>query len=195
MGSNNFCASVNYNPSLHLDNELESAGNVSSNTDLVIKIVEEHTHSLRTYFYNRLRCNDDVEDFMQELYFRALSYKEPTQIRSVKNFVFTIALNLVRDSARRCSTRLIKNSVPIEEDEFLDESFNPERTVENRDKIKKFYETMNELSPNCKKAFLLTRIDGLSYKEVALKMGVSVSMVEKHLIAASKNFREVGVVN
>jgi len=40
------------------------------------------------------------------------------------------------------------------------------------------------LKPNTREAFELHRIHGNSYAEIALQMGVSVSMVEKHIMAA-----------
>ncbi len=167
--------------------------NKTCNKELVAAIIKDHSHSLRTYFYNRLRSQNDIEDFLQELYCRALTYKNPSKIRSIKKFAFTIALNLVRDNSRRCATRLRQNSVPIEPDMFSDESIEPERIIEHRHELKKASHTINDLHPNCKKAFLLNRIDGLSYKEVALKMGVTVSMVEKHLMLASKKIHSAAI--
>ena len=55
-----------------------------------------------------------------------------------------------------------------------------ERLVEN---------AINELPEQCRKAFELSRYDGLKYKEIADKMGVSVKTVETHISHALKILR------
>ena len=180
-----------YSAELAADNDIGFVPGISCNKELVAEIVKHYSPALRTYFYNRLRSHNDVEDFLQELYCRTLAYKNPEKIRSIKKFVFTIALNLVRDNSRRCATRLRQSSIPIEPDMVIDETIEPERIIEHCHQLKQVNLELNKLHPKCKEAFWLNRIEGLSYKEVAFKMGVTVSMIEKHLMLASKKIQGV----
>ena len=169
---------------------------VSCNRALVSKVVKHYGPLLRTYFYNRLRSQDEVDDYLQELYCRVLVYKHPSQIQSVKKFVFTIALNLMRDKSRRVITRMGKKMIPIDEmDEaeavFID-SANPTRVIAGMQKMVQVERVINRFPINCKKAFLLHRVQGLTQKEIALKIGVTVSAVEKYIMLAKKKlFEEV----
>ncbi len=45
---------------------------------------------------------------------------------------------------------------------------------------------LDELPPQCRKAFRLHKLDGLSHAETAAAMGISRSAVEKHISAALK---------
>lgn len=157
---------------------------------VVSEIVTEYGPHLRFYLSRSLRSPEDVEDMLQELYFRVADYADLANVESIKAFVFTIAANLLRDRSRRSYTRAAKCSVSTDTLEIPVETSDPERIIEDRDNLDQAYRVINRLQPNCRKAFLLHRIDGLSYKEIALKMGVTVSMVEKHIIEALKQLRQ-----
>ncbi|MAZ89474.1 MAG: hypothetical protein CL693_17720 [Cellvibrionaceae bacterium] len=50
---------------------------------------------------------------------------------------------------------------------------------------------MDDLPIKCRQAFLLHRVKGLSYNDIAHEMGVSVSSVEKYILQALKHSRAV----
>jgi RNA polymerase sigma-70 factor (ECF subfamily) len=57
----------------------------------------------------------------------------------------------------------------------------PERTVNSQDELRELESTLQELPALCRTAFLLRRVEGLSQKEVADKLGISVKTVEKYM--------------
>jgi RNA polymerase sigma factor (sigma-70 family) len=45
------------------------------------------------------------------------------------------------------------------------------------------------LPPRCRDAFLLNRFEGLTYQQIATRLGVSVSMIEKHIAEALRQLK------
>ena len=76
-------------------------------------------------------------------------------------------------------------------DEIESESLAPsvEETVSHRQSLAVIEQALNALPEKCRRAFTLHRFDGLSYAEIAVTLGVSESMVEKHIIRALKALR------
>lgn len=187
----------NFNPpGTHTDDgDDDRDKGVSCNHALVAKVVKYYGPLLRTYFYNRLRSYDEVDDYLQELYCRVLVYKRPSEIKSIQKFVFTIAVNLMRDRSRRVNTRMGKNTVSIDEiderDSALVESANPTRAIAGLQRIMQAERIIDEFPANCKEAFLLHRIQGFTQKEIALKIGVTVSAVEKYMMLAKKKLFDI----
>lgn len=170
--------------------DVDNTENASCSNDLAKKAAEQYGSQLRTYFYNRLRSHNDVDDLLQELYCRLLTYDDPLRIKSLKSFVFTIALNLLRDKSRRTVTKMATKMTSLDEaEEIPAPTTDPTRIIEGIDELVQAVEIIEELQPSYKKAFYLHRVYGLSHKEIAFSMGVTVSMVEKYIMAAIKSYR------
>lgn len=58
----------------------------------------------------------------------------------------------------------------------------PERQVVNQDLLERVAAAIDALPPRCREAFVLNRIHGLPHDEVARALGISRSMVEKHVM-------------
>jgi RNA polymerase sigma-70 factor (ECF subfamily) len=67
----------------------------------------------------------------------------------------------------------------------------PEHTVNSQDELRELENTLQELPPLCRQAFLLRRVDGLSQKEVAEKLGISVKTVEKYMARSVRFLIEI----
>jgi RNA polymerase sigma factor (sigma-70 family) len=137
-------------------------------------------------FFRGYRLNSaDVEDLTQDVFVRLAGPGAQTDLLKPDAFVFTLARNLVRDRARRLHTRAMAISVGVEDiDELRCERPTPEQLLDISQRLQRVEKTLAGLKPATREAFELHRIHGHSYAEIALKMGVSVSMVEKHIMAA-----------
>ncbi len=107
-------------------------------------------------------------------------------LENPRAFLFQIATNLGIDRVRRSQ---LARRAGIEEIE--EESLSPaaEETVSQRQSLELIEQALNALPDKCRQAFVLHRFDGLSYAEIAVRLGVSQSMVEKYIIQALKAFR------
>ncbi len=67
---------------------------------------------------------------------------------------------------------------------IVDDGGSPERRLSGREDIERLMQALSQLPAKCRVAFELRKFDGLSQREIALRMNLSESTVEKHLAKA-----------
>ncbi|MBN4055324.1 RNA polymerase sigma factor [bacterium AH-315-K03] len=173
------------------DKNMSTAPLVVCSHDTVLMVVTRFGTKLHNYFYSALQSNVDADDLLQELYQRLLSYHHPIHLKSLGAFVHTIALNLLRDRARRINSQHLNCTISIDDvDDIPIEAQDPGRIAGGLEELALINQTLVKLQLECKKAFCLHRLQGLSHKQIALNMGVTVSMVEKHIMQATHKLRK-----
>jgi len=142
-------------------------------------------------FFASYRLNPhDVEDLTQEVFLRLASPPTKPDLRNADAFVFTVARNLVRDRARRLHTRAAATSVGLDDLELPCGRPPPDELLMQRERLDRASATLDSLKAKSRHAFLRLRVEGCSYADVAADLGVSVSMVEKHVMAAASALRQ-----
>lgn len=139
-----------------------------------------HERSIRSWLIRRTH-DLDIDDIIQEMYARLASLKNLENIQHPRQYAaqtaISIALNLVRHAR-------VVPMIPIgdfEELELVSAEPSPERTINAQEELRELERSLQELPPLCRTAFLLRRVEGLSQKEVAEKLGISVKTVEKYM--------------
>ena len=126
----------------------------------------------------------DADDVAQDACVRALDLPAPSTVRDPIRYLFRIARNLVIDRRRkRAREALLSESLAVIEYGSSDPA-DPERILAGKQDLSRVLEAIDSLPPRCREAFTLHRFAGLSYAAIARKMGVSTSMVEKHIAEA-----------
>jgi RNA polymerase sigma-70 factor (ECF subfamily) len=146
---------------------------------------------LATCYYERLvrflkrrgRSTDEAADLAQDAFVR-LSATDLRQIREPASFLFTTALNLLRDRARSARNRHAALSVPAEEAQLVCPAPQIERVLEGEERMRTLEAALSELSPKCRAVFVLFHFDETPQREIADRLGISVSMVEKYVSRA-----------
>lgn len=137
---------------------------------------------LRRFFTSYRFGPEDVDDFTQEVFLRLALHGRSHELRNPEAFVFTLARNLVRDNARRLYTRALLSAVTLDEAEIPCAGLTPEQSVENQDRLLCAATALRALKPITVQVFVLHRVYGHSHAKIARRIGVSVSMVEKHVM-------------
>ena len=127
----------------------------------------------------------DADDVAQDACVRALDLPEPRTVRDPLRYLLRIARNLVIDRRRkRTREALLSESLAVIEYGASTAAADPERILAGKQDLKRVLAAVDSLPPRCRQAFTLHRFGGLSYAAIARQMGVSTSMVEKHIAEA-----------
>jgi RNA polymerase sigma-70 factor (ECF subfamily) len=140
--------------------------------------VKPHEASLRAYLRHSLTSLADVDDLMQECYARLLRERARGEVRSNRAFLFAVARNAVRDLLRR---RAVSEAIPITENvrlPVLDEGDDVVDFVSRREELAILTEAIRALPERCRHVFLLRKIQGLSQREIAARLGITENTVE-----------------
>lgn len=129
---------------------------------------------------------DVAADLAQDVFVRLSSIRAVLSDRQqARAYIFRMAMNVVIDRSRNEARRnRILSGVELL---FEDAAPDPEAMTVNRDQIRRIDRALEELPPKCREVLMLARVYGLSHKEIADRMGVSVSLVEKYQLRAMRH--------
>ncbi|MEQ8802939.1 MAG: RNA polymerase sigma factor [Haliea sp.] len=150
---------------------------VSSISDAFI----QHQVFLRRFLRRFLVDPRDVEDISQEAYLRAFQAEQSDVVRSPKAFLFRIARNLALNELSRRS-RALTDCID-EASGAGEDTGSPclEEQLQSEQRLALFCRAAARLPPQCRRAFLMRKVYGYTHREIAEKLGVSTSTVEKHI--------------
>ena len=143
---------------------------------------------LRRYW----RRADDVPDLRQEVYMRVYEGAARDGLPSATAaYVFRTARNLLIDQARRA--RVVSFDLVAELEELPEaprDEWSPERIAAARAELRLLERALEALPPRCREVVSLRRIDGLSQKDIAARLGIAEGTVEKHVTLGMRALAE-----
>src|SRR5690606_36886624 len=98
-----------------------------------------------------------------------------------KSFLFATARNLMADHARRGRVVSIEPMGDFEPSHVLKDEVWPERWCGGRQVLARLADAFDRLPDRCREVLWLRRVEELSQKEVAVRLGISEKTVEKHV--------------
>lgn len=145
--------------------------------------MERYYAEVLSFISRSVGCRDKAENIVQEAYTRLLSNRTNKQSQDDNHqraLFFTTAKNIVIDHYRRSK----KFAEPVEIELIAPTDFEPEAKLASQQQLNLLYTCIDQLPLKTKQTFVLYKFKNLSYQQVADQMGISVSMVEKHLAIA-----------
>lgn len=140
--------------------------------------VQPHDAQLKAYLRNSFPAVRDVDDIVQEAYLRVLKARTAQPIQSAKAFLFKVARHLALDLLRHHRKSPINSVGHLDGLGVIEDRPDAAELASRQEKIRLLAEGISRLPNRCREIFLLHKIQGLSRREVALKLGLSEKTVE-----------------
>ena len=148
-----------------------------------------HYSKLCSYANLFLNDPDASEDVVQEVFFKLWKNREELVITTtIKSYLFRAVrngcMNVIDHISIREAHKIInEEDIKDSESNFIDETIISE--LEQRIK-----ETIDQLPPERRKIFIMSRYEGLKYREIADLLNLSLKTVENQMYQALKFLRE-----
>ncbi len=140
-----------------------------------------HESMLRSWLESRFPPECDIEDVLQESYLRVLRANENGAVKSAKAFLFATARNLAVDRLRRHNFLRADSLVESDVLSVLDDNEGIEETISRNEELEVLTEAIQSLPDRCRKIFTLRKVYGMSQKDIAERMGISICTVSAQL--------------
>jgi len=137
--------------------------------------------ALMQYLHHNMGKSGDAADLRQDVYVRVCEAARRQVPNPVRPFVFTIARNLLIDRMRHEQVVPIEAVSDLEALNVAIEAPGAERAVMARDELRRLQIALDRLSPRCREVVVLARIEGLSGRVIAARLGISESAVSQQL--------------
>ncbi len=156
------------------------------------EFVAESRGELTGYLNHILRSPDDALEVSQEAYFKVFLALRKHQDRdhNPKALLYTTARNLAISRLRHQQIVDRSEMAVTVNQELQTERRSPEQHASKNEDLRALMLVVNKLPPKCRKVLLMRMLEGLSQKEIAARLGIAVSTVEKHLAKALHSSRD-----
>jgi len=141
----------------------------------------ENNGFLKRFLARFLSEQQDIDDVVQETYLRAYSAVANKELEQPKAFLFRIARNIALNELTRKSRQITDYIEDCHPSFDGGEQPSAEMEVEAQQALGVYCEAVATLPEKCRRVYLLRKIHGLSHQEIATRMGLSLSSVEKYL--------------
>jgi RNA polymerase sigma factor (sigma-70 family) len=139
-----------------------------------------HERSIRSWLVRRTH-GLDIDDIIQEMYARLAALDSVEDIRNPRQYAAQTAVSITLNMTRHA--RVIQ-MIPVGDFEELGLTSpepSAERAITAREDLRELRASLQTLPSACRKAFLMRRLEGLSHKEIAERLGISTKTVEKYM--------------
>jgi len=140
-----------------------------------------HDEALTRYLRRSWPHPEDIPDLRQEAYIRLLESAHNHIPDVVRPFLFAIARRLMADRIRKQRIVAIDSTGDLDALNVLVDNLSPERDTAGHQELRRLAEALDSLPAKCREVLWLRRIDNLSQKEVAARLGLSEKTVEGHV--------------
>lgn len=136
----------------------------------------------------RRRCDSpaEVDDLIQDVYYRILKMSSVEHVRDAKAFLMQTAKNILIDRMRREAVVYIDSVANLDDLDVADSAPSPERVALARAELKWVLGLVSNLPERCRQVFRARKIYGMSQDETATCLNITENVVEKEMMRGLK---------
>lgn len=140
------------------------------------------------YANSILNDMDEAEDITQKVFCKLWDLRSKIEIHtSIKSYLYRAVhndcLNRIKQIQRRTAHN---NEIFYESNDSVDTI---SESIEGNELMRATVKAMNELPPQCRKVFKMSRFKQMSYAEIAAELNISTNTVENHIAKALRLLR------
>lgn len=154
------------------------------------ELFHQHVFRLFQFAFAYVKNREVAEELVNDVFLR--TWQARSRLNTIKNinvFLYVSVKNAALNYLRTSNT-----IVPLDPDALEVSHFSlypdPENILVSAEMRKTVEQAVNELPPRCKLVFKLIKEDGMSYKEVAAILDISVKTVDTQLVIAIKKLQQ-----
>jgi RNA polymerase sigma-70 factor (ECF subfamily) len=148
--------------------------------------VRPHEPALRAYLRKRFADVHDIDEVVQESYVRVLAARAKGGITSVRAYLFTTVRNAALSIVRRPRIFSDLAVTDFAVQRVAEEGVNVSEAVSVKQEIAILLEAIDALPARCREIFILRKLEGVSQKDIAARLGLSEQTVQVQIARGAK---------
>ncbi len=150
-----------------------------------------HEPGLRGWLARRGIAEHDIDDIVQETYAKLVVLPSIDAIRDPRSYTYQVALSVHVTNLRKSNVIPIKVIPHFEQASIAAPDPSPEQVVGDRGELEQLARALAKLPERCRAVFMARRVEGLSHRETAQKLGISEKTVEKHMARGIRHLMDI----
>jgi RNA polymerase sigma-70 factor (ECF subfamily) len=154
-----------------------------------------YKRELMRYLHRRLRDPSMAEDLAQDVFTRLVTLKEERLIENPLAYIYGVASHILADHRIEHEQEVqwitVDSEAANEAAEYAEQGFLPDDLADRLNLQQQIDRAMNGLPNTHREVILAHKQDGMSYDEVAEKLGLSIHTVEKYVTQAKRKLRDL----
>jgi RNA polymerase sigma-70 factor (ECF subfamily) len=146
------------------------------------RFYRENVGGVRAYVARLMSHSPDVEDLANDAFSKVLAASTDERPVPPKAYLFAAAHNLAMNHHRRAKVRGSVQALDEGSNAIADDAPGAERALIARQRLDLLWEALEQLPPRTRQIFVMRKIERLSNPEIAERLNLSVSSVEKHIL-------------
>jgi RNA polymerase sigma factor (sigma-70 family) len=159
----------------------------AGSADVAARRAQALRGALTRYFARHVSDQSEIDDLIQDVFLRIVKRGGSYRLDNFDGYVFETAASVLTDRFRRRKVRHADQHLSFDPDLHGGVDLGPESVLAGRNALRRTTMVLMDLPERTRTVFVLRRLEGQSYREISLRLVLSVSAAEKHMVRAVRH--------